>query len=113
MTMEAHMIEYVEIVHRYPLWASIPAELRVTVDALKYSQQGDAARAKNLALLINPGCEIAVMTSSGAWQWGPGMSNKWAPCGRPIVEGQTRCPHHGGERKFPPRSATAEAHLLP
>lgn len=99
-------IEYVEVVKRVPLWASIPPKDRITEEDLRrrhapgydYIDRKIAAR---LDLFENPGCELATH-----WlDWAP--AHKWGPCVGPVAEGQRRCSRHGGPSalKSPTRSA--------
>jgi hypothetical protein len=88
-------IEYVDVVKRFPLWASIPLEARITeADLRRRHPNPHPYMAKKLderlKILEAPACELAT-------HWLEYHNTKWAPCVYPVAEGQHRCRRHGGD----------------
>lgn len=79
---------YVEIARRYPLWPSIPADQRMTLERMPALQP--AYRAALVERITNPEscCLVAVRVYN--------PTGLYAPCHYPVVPGARLCHAHGG-----------------
>lgn len=102
------MPEYVEVVTKVPLWASIPKADRLTVAEVKRRHPPSTAPTVDgkampwwvdrlIERLQNPRCECAVRSTE--------YGNKWLPCGQETAEGSTRCKRHGGPSVTPKKQS--------
>lgn len=81
---------WVEVVSVHRLWSTVPERERVTEKMIRTGRLVQSSKARDLARLEQPQCEIAV---SGSTVYG---NCRWIPCGGRVIEGETRCSRHGG-----------------
>src|SRR5688500_9441846 len=82
-------IQWATVMRVLPIWASVPAEQRVTEEDIINRQRVQWCIDKDVEALRNPQCELAV-------RWLEVSNTKWAPCKQKVAPGATRCRKHGG-----------------
>lgn len=94
-TLAARTDECIDVTYRYPLWAAIPDDRRVSEDRI---------RGRDLDRLRNPRCLVAVRVAQY------GMA--YLPCGYPVATGADLCHRHGGTGVTTPTGLRAERDAL-
>ncbi len=104
-TLTARTNEFVEVTYRYPLWAAIPDDLRVTEDHIRRLRNvADWVQERELNRLQKPQCVVAVRIAQY------GMA--YLPCGYPVARENDLCHRHGGIGVTIPTSLRAERDAL-
>lgn len=97
---------WVEVKVLARLWAAVPERERLTEKDIRQHYSGRGAHgqhyiARELAVLNNPKCEIAVRSTL--------KQRKWKPCAMGVAPGEKRCGRHGGRRvDYGPRKTLKE-----